>query len=100
MVAGFAHQTSGLHAERGGNLNVDVAPLSGSMAGWSTRTSMSAQRPLSSRNARNFVSQSFVPRREGVSARACRRVFAFLVQVGSVALLVFAPTTGVAHGSA
>ena len=43
-------------------------------------------------------------RGEGVSARASRRVFAFLVQggsaLGSVALLVFAQITGVAHGSA
>ena len=60
---------------------------------------MSAQRPvrralfaISSRNALCL------------SARARCRVFAFLVKggsaLGSVALLVFAPTTGVAHGSA
>ena len=55
----------------------------------------------SSRNVRNLVSQRVMPRGEGVSARACRRVFAFLVQggsaLGSVALLVFAPITGVTH---
>ena len=58
----------------------------------------------SSRNVRNFVSQSVVSRGEGVSARACRRVFAFLVKgssaLGAVALLVFAPIAVVAHGSA
>ena len=107
---GFAHQTSGLHTERRGNLNVDeiltsiLAPFSGSMAGWSTRTSMSAQEAGSSRNVRNLVSQCVVPRGEGVSARARRRVFAFLVQggsaLGSVSFPVFASTTAVAHGSA
>ena len=58
----------------------------------------------SSRNVRNLVSQRVVPRREGVTARARRRVFAFLVHggsaLGSVALLVFAPISGVTHGSA
>ena len=58
----------------------------------------------SSRNVRNFVSKSFVSRGEGVSARACRRVFAFLVKgssaLGAVALLVFAPIAVVTDGSA
>ena len=58
----------------------------------------------SSRNVRNFVTQSVVSRGEGVSAQARRRVFAFLVEggsaLGSVALLVFAPIAVVAHGSA
>ena len=56
----------------------------------------------SSRNVRNFVSQRVVPRRESMSTRAGRGVFAFLVQggstLGSVTLPVFA--SGVAHGSA
>ena len=58
----------------------------------------------SSRNVRNLVSQRIVPCGEGVSARARRRVLAFLVQggsaLGSVVLLVFAPITGVTHGPA
>ena len=57
-----------------------------------------------SRNVRNFVSQSVVSRGEGVSAWACRRVFAFLVKggtaLGAVALLVFASIAVIAHGSA
>ena len=61
---------------------------------------MSAQRPV--RRAMFAISsrKSVVSRGEGVSAWACRRVFAFLVKVGSVALLVFAPITVFAHGSA
>ena len=58
----------------------------------------------SSRNVRNFVSQSVMPRGEGLSARARRRVFGFFVQggsaLGSVALLVFTPIAVVAHGPA
>ena len=58
----------------------------------------------SSRIVRNFVSQRVVPRGEGVSARARRRVFAFLVEgssaLGSVALHVFAPIAVVADGYA
>ena len=58
----------------------------------------------SSRNVRNFVSQRVVPSGEGVPARACRRVFAVLVQgvsaPSSVALPVFASASWVAHGSA
>ena len=57
-----------------------------------------------SRKVRNFVSQSVVSRGEGVSAWACRSVFAFLVKgnsaLGAVALLVFASIAVIAHGSA
>ena len=111
---GFAHHTSGLNTERGGNL--DVNELVGYLDTWFGDSHVHYRAVFgvngrvvhedvctkagSSRNVRNLVSQSV----EGVSARACRRVFAFLVQggsaLGSVALLVFAPITGVAHGSA
>ena len=116
----FAHKTSSLHTERRGNLDVDeLISVLGTSFGDSHVHSCAVFRvnggvvhedfdvctkASSSRNVRNFVSQSVVPRREGVSARARRRVFAFLVQggsaLGSVALLVFAPITGVIHGSA
>ena len=113
----FAHQTSGLHAEQGGNL--DVNELVGVLDTWFGDSHVQSRavfgvdgrvvredfdvctKARSSRNVRNFVSQSVVPHREGVSAGACRRVFAFLVKggsaLGSVALLVFAPITAVAH---
>ena len=117
---GFAHQTSGLHAERGGNLNVNE--LVGVLDTWFGDSHVHSRavfgvngrvvhedfdvctKASSSRNARNLVSQRVMPRGEGVSARACRRVFAFLVQggsaLGSVALFVFASIAVIAHGSA
>ena len=120
MVAACARQTSGLHTERGGNLNVDE--LVGVLDTWFGDSHVHSRAVFgvdgrvvhedfdvctkagSSRIVRNLVSQRAVPRGEGVSARARCRVFAFLVKGGSangsVALLVFAPTTGVAHGSA
>ena len=116
----FAHKTSSLHTERGGNLDVDE--LISVLDTWFGDSHVHSRAAFgvtgrvvhkdfdvcteagSSRNVRNLVSQSVVPRREGVSARARRRVFAFLVQggsaLGSVALLVFTPITGVTHGSA
>ena len=85
---GFTHHTSGLNTERGGNL--DVNELVGVLDTWSGDSHVHS-RPVfgvngrvvhedfdvctkagSSRIVRNLVSQSV----EGVSARACRRVFA------------------------
>ena len=117
---GFAHQPSGLHTERGGNLNVDE--LVGVLDTWFGDSHVHSRAVFgvngrvvhedfdictktgSSRNVGDFVSQSVVSRGEEVSARACRRVFAFPVEggsaLGSVAFLVFAPIAAVAHGSA
>ena len=116
----FAHQTSSLHAERGGDL--DVNELISVLGAWFGDSHVHSRAVFgvngrvvhkdfdvctkagSSRDVRNFVSESIVPCGEGVSARARRRVLAFLVQggsaLGSVVLLVFAPITRVTHGSA
>ena len=114
----FAHKTSCLHAERGGNLNVnELIGVLGTSFGDSHVHSRAVfgvdgrvvhkdidvcTQAGSSRNVRNFVTQSIVSRGEGVSTRACRRVFAFLVEgssaLASVALLVFAPIAVVAQG--
>ena len=91
----FAHKTSSLHAERGGNLNVnELIGVLGTSFGDSHVHSRAVfgvdgrvvhkdfvvcTKAGSPRNVRNFVSQSVVSRGEGVSARAFRRVFAFLV---------------------
>ena len=116
----FAYKTSSLHTERGGNLNVnELIGVLGTSFGDSHVHSRAVfgvngrvvhkdfdvcTEAGSSRNVRNFVSQSVVSRGEGVSARACRRVFAFLVKgssaLGAVALLVFAPISVVTHGPA
>ena len=116
----FAHKTSCLHAERASNLNVnELVGVLGTSFGDSHVHSRAVFRvdgrvvhedfdvctkAGSSRNVRNFVSQSVVSRGKGVSARACRRVFAFLVKgssaLGSVALPVFASIAVVAHRSA
>ena len=57
-----------------------LAPFSWSMAGWSTRTSMSAQRPV--RRAMFAISsrKKLCLAERACPARACRRVFAFLVE--------------------
>ena len=116
----FAHKTSCLHAERGGNLNVNE--LVGVLDAWFGDSHVHSRAVFevngrvfhedfnvctkagSSRNVRNFVSQSVVSRGEGVSARACCRMFAFPVEgssaLGSVELPVFASIAVVAHGSA
>ena len=116
----FAHKTSSLHTERGGNLDVDELisvlgtwfgdshvhsrPVFGVIGRVAHKDFDVCTEAGSSRNVRNFVSQSVVSRGEGVSARACRRVFAFLVKgssaLGAVALLVFAPIAVITHGSA
>ena len=117
---GFAHKTSSLHAERGGNLDVDE--LISVLDTWFGESHVHSRAVFgvdgrvvhkdfdvctkagSSRNVRNFVSQSVVSRRDCVTARACRRVFAFLVKgssaLGAVALLVFAPISVITHESA
>ena len=65
---------------------------------------MSAQRPV--RRAMFAISsrKASCSRGDGVSAWACRRVFAFLVDgssaLGAVALLVFASIAVIAHVSA
>ena len=119
MVAALPTRPA-VSTERGSNLNVDE--LVGVLEAWFGDSNVRSRAVFgvngrvvhedldvctkagSSRNVRNFVSQSVVPRGEGVSARACRRVFAFLVKggvaLGSVALLVFAPITVDADGSA
>ena len=109
----FAHQASGLHAEWGSDLDViELVGVLDSCFGDSHVHSRAVfgvngrvvhedfdvcTKASSSRNVCDFVSQRVVPRREGVSARACRRVFAFLVKggtaLGTVTLLVFAPIT-------
>ena len=113
---GFAHQTSGLHTERGGNLNVDelvgvlgilhvhyraVFGVDGRVVHEDFDVCTKAG---SSRNVRNFVSQRVVPCREGVPVWARRCVFAFLVQgssaLGSVTFPVFASAPLVTIGSA
>ena len=116
----FAHKTSSLHTERGGNLDVDE--LISVLDTWFGDSHVHSRAVFGvngrvvhkdfdvcteagpSRNVRNFVSQSVVSRGEGVSAWACRRVFAFLVKgssaLGAVALLVFASIAVIAHGSA